>query len=84
MLNHALNSSLAEQADIRMGHPFRGSIPEIPDGSVRVVQIRDVPRTGLSSYDTLVATEVASRKPPTGCWTRTSCSLPEAPTPLRP
>ncbi|CAD7384137.1 restriction endonuclease subunit S [Xanthomonas arboricola] len=64
MLNHALNSSLAEQADIRMGHPFRGSIPEIPDGSVRVVQIRDVPRTGLSSYDTLVATEVASRKPP--------------------
>ncbi|NMI22032.1 restriction endonuclease subunit S [Xanthomonas hortorum pv. pelargonii] len=64
MANHALISTLAEHADVRMGYPFRGSIPEIAGGSVRVVQIRDVPRTGLCTYDALVATEVEGRKQP--------------------
>nr|WP_248279374.1 restriction endonuclease subunit S [Xanthomonas campestris] len=47
-----------------MGHPFRGSIPEVAGGSVRVVQIRDVARAGLYTYDALVATEVEGRKQP--------------------
>ncbi|MFS8427228.1 restriction endonuclease subunit S [Xanthomonas campestris pv. plantaginis] len=64
MINHALIATLAEHADVRMGYPFRGSIPEVAGGSVRVVQIRDVPRTGLCTYDALVATEVEGRKHP--------------------
>ncbi|MCE4373563.1 restriction endonuclease subunit S [Xanthomonas hortorum] len=64
MANHALISTLAKHADIRMGYPFRGSIHEVAGGSVRVVQIRDVPRTGLCTYDALVATEVEGRKHP--------------------
>ncbi|WP_355505272.1 restriction endonuclease subunit S [Xanthomonas cannabis] len=64
MVNHALTSTLARHADVRMGHPFRGSIPEVAGGSVRVVQIRDVARAGLCAYDALVATEVAGRKQP--------------------
>ncbi|RFF38687.1 restriction endonuclease subunit S [Xanthomonas nasturtii] len=64
MSNHAVNFTLSELADTRMGYPFRGAIPEVADGSVRVIQTRDVTRTGLCAYNTLVATEVEGRKEP--------------------
>jgi hypothetical protein len=64
MSNDALSSTLSEVAEVRMGYPFRGAIPEIAGGSVRVVQIRDVSRRGLKNRDDLVATEVEGRKEP--------------------
>ncbi|QHG87798.1 restriction endonuclease subunit S [Xanthomonas sp. NCPPB 1638] len=64
MSNHALSATLAELANARMGYPFRGAISEITGGSVRVIQTRDITRTGLCHYETLVATEVEGRKEP--------------------
>ena len=64
MPNDATTTVLSDVADIRLGHPFRGSIREIPDGSVRVVQIRDLTRAGLKDRDALVRTEVEGRKEP--------------------
>ncbi|MCC8442084.1 restriction endonuclease subunit S [Xanthomonas cannabis] len=64
MSNHAINFTLSELANTRMGYPFRGAIPEVADGSVRVIQTRDVTRTGLCAYNALVATEVEGRKEP--------------------
>jgi len=64
MRNDAATLRLGEAAEIRLGYPFRGSIAEMPSGSVRVVQIRDVSRAGLRHRDALVATEVEGRKEP--------------------
>lgn len=64
MKNDALFSTLGEIAEVRMGYPFRGAIQEVPNGSVRVIQIRDVTRAGLKNRDDLVATEVQGRKEP--------------------
>jgi restriction endonuclease S subunit len=64
MTNDALISTLREIAEVRMGYPFRGAIPEVVGGSVRVVQIRDICRAGLKNRDDLVATEVEGRKEP--------------------
>jgi len=36
------NKPIREVATIQAGYPFRGSIPEVPDGPVRVVQMRDM------------------------------------------
>lgn len=55
---------LSEVADIRLGHPFRGSVPEVEGGNVRVVQIRDLSRDGLKDCDALIRTELKGRKDP--------------------
>lgn len=47
-----------------LGHPFRGAIPEVPGGSVRVVQVKDVNAAGLVGRDALLRTEVDGRKQP--------------------
>lgn len=64
MPNDATTTVLSDVADIRLGHPFRGSIRETPDGRVRVVQMRDLTRAGLKDRDALVRTEVEGRKEP--------------------
>lgn len=64
MRNDAETITLGDATEIRLGYPFRGSIAEIPSGSVRVVQIRDVSRAGLRHRDALVTTEVEGRKEP--------------------
>lgn len=64
MPNDATTTVLSDVADIRLGHPFRGSIRQVPDGSVRVVQIRDLSRAGLKDRDALLRTEVEGRKEP--------------------
>lgn len=61
MRNDAL---LSEIADVRLGHPFRGAIPEVENGSARVVQIRDLSRSGLKDCDALLRTELEGRKGP--------------------
>lgn len=64
MTNDAATMKLGDIAEIRLGYPFRGAIPEVLGGSVRVIQIRDVTRVGLNSCDDFVATEVEGRKEP--------------------
>ncbi|HET9033881.1 MAG TPA: restriction endonuclease subunit S [Dokdonella sp.] len=64
MGNDAIIRKLGEVAEIRMGYPFRGAIPEVPGGSVRIIQIRDVTRVGLNNCDDLLTTEVEGRKEP--------------------
>ena len=61
MRNDAL---LNEIADVRLGHPFRGAVPEVESGSARVVQIRDLSRDGLRNCDGLLRTELEGRKDP--------------------
>src|ERR1700754_2673341 len=55
---------LNEIADVRLGHPFRGAVPEVLGGSARVVQMRDVSRGGLRDCDALLRTELGGRKDP--------------------
>lgn len=55
---------LSEVADVRLGHPFRGTVPEVDGGSARVVQIRDLSRDGLKDCDALLRTELGGRKNP--------------------
>lgn len=64
MGNDAITFMLGEAAEIRLGYPFRGAIADVPNGSVRVVQTRDVSRAGLRHCDQLMATEVEGRKEP--------------------
>lgn len=61
MANDAL---LNEIADVRLGHPFRGAVPQVEGGSARVVQIRDLSRHGLRDCDALLRTELEGRKDP--------------------
>lgn len=64
MENDSKSYPLREVAHISLGHPFRGAVPEVPNGTVHVVQVRDVNPTGLTRCDTLLRTEVDSRKEP--------------------
>lgn len=56
-------------AEIRAGHPFRGSVPEDVNGRVSVVQIKDVDWTGKISWKGLAKTRLEGRKEPD--WVRT-------------
>lgn len=64
MPNDAPRFELASVVDIRPGHPFRGAIPEKPSGDVRVIQLKDLSRTGLKDCDSLLTTTVDGRKEP--------------------
>lgn len=55
---------LADVADVRAGHPFRGAIDPVPGGSVHVIQIRDLDISGLKDASELLRTEIQSRKAP--------------------
>lgn len=64
MPNDVHTSELASVVEIRLGHPFRGAIPEMPNGDVRVIQLRDLSRTGLRDCDALMTTTIDGRKEP--------------------
>ena len=64
MRNDASLTQLGHIAEVRLGYPFRGAIPEIPNGAVRVVQVGDLNRTGLKNGGDLLTTELPGRKPP--------------------
>ena len=49
---------------IAAGHPFRGSIPHVDDGDVRVVQLRDVSSDGIVNWDHTVKTKIGGWKEP--------------------
>lgn len=60
-----MKSRLADLAVIKAGHPFRGKIEEIMDGTVRVLQIRDLDEFGqVKDWSTVLRTNITGRKQP--------------------
>lgn len=59
-----MSVKLKDIADIRLGHPFRGSINSDKNGDVHVVQVRDTNDSGEVNGANLVTTFLAGRKKP--------------------
>ncbi|WP_286235348.1 restriction endonuclease subunit S [Thalassotalea sediminis] len=55
---------LSDIADIRLGHPFRGTIKQYDNGDVNVVQVRDTDVTGEINHYSMVETILKSKKSP--------------------
>ncbi|BDU40842.1 restriction endonuclease subunit S [Vibrio nigripulchritudo] len=55
---------LQDIADIRAGHPFRGSIKESADGNGFVIQVRDQDEYGNIHWNALVKADIGGRKEP--------------------
>jgi hypothetical protein len=58
------DTKLGDIADIRSGHPFRGSIEPDINGDVHVVQVRDTNATGEITQDKVIKTTLTSKKNP--------------------
>lgn len=56
--------TLKQVAAIRAGYPFRGSIPNIPEGDAYAVQIRDIRADASVAWDALVRTALEGRRTP--------------------
>ncbi|MEH6550093.1 MAG: hypothetical protein V7744_08925 [Pseudomonadales bacterium] len=59
-----MNVTLRDIAEIRPGHPFRGSIEAIAGASTHVVQVRDADISGEIDAKNLLRTELTGRKQP--------------------
>jgi len=59
-----MKTKLGEIANIRSGHPFRGTIKPIPKAKIHVVQVRDVNECGEINIKKLITTELIGRKNP--------------------
>lgn len=55
---------LEQIVEIRAGHPFRGSVPAVEGGDVRVVQMRDVATDGAVGWSTLARTAISGTRSP--------------------
>lgn len=55
---------LSDIADVRSGHPFRGSIETDIKGDVHVVQVRNTKATGEIVQDEIVKTTLTGKKKP--------------------
>ena len=51
-------------AEVRAGYPFRGSVPEVADGAVMAVQMRDVSASGGVAWDSVARTNPEGRRQP--------------------
>jgi len=58
------STALIDIADIKPGHPFRGSINPSDDADTYVIQIRDINQYGEVDKPTVVKTTLTSRKKP--------------------
>jgi len=59
-----INTKLCEIADIRPGHPFRGTITPVSSANTYAVQVRDVNNFGEIENKNLITTELTGRKQP--------------------
>lgn len=59
-----IHTKLNDIAEIRAGHPFRGSVPEDVNGQVAVIQIKDVDWAGSVNWEGLTKTSLSGRKEP--------------------
>jgi restriction endonuclease S subunit len=57
-------AKLMNIAELRAGHPFRGTIPEDVNGSVSVIQVKDVDFAGRIKWEGLSKTGLVGRKEP--------------------
>jgi hypothetical protein len=64
MSDAAQTTHLRDVAYIRAGHPFRGAVEVFADGSVAVVQMKDILPTGQIDWSSTVCTELMGRKDP--------------------
>jgi restriction endonuclease S subunit len=64
MNDAAQTTHLRDVAYIRAGHPFRGAVEVFADGSVAVVQMKDILPTGQIDWSSTVCTELMGRKDP--------------------
>lgn len=55
---------LSDIADIRLGHPFRGTVEQHDNGDVKVIQVKDTEATGEITQSTVVLTQLSTRKQP--------------------
>ncbi|WP_367347249.1 restriction endonuclease subunit S [Stenotrophomonas bentonitica] len=55
---------LGDIASIRQGHPFRGAIRAAVDGSVRIIQLKNVSVNGVDDAHDLLRTHLSNRKAP--------------------
>jgi hypothetical protein len=56
--------NLKQFAEVRVGHPFRGAVPEIAGGPVRVIQMRDLSVASGVAWENAVHTRPQGRKEP--------------------
>jgi len=56
--------NLKQLTDVRSGHPFRGSVPEIADGPALAIQMRDISVASGVAWDKVVHTDAEGRKEP--------------------
>jgi hypothetical protein len=63
-LDNYMNTRLCDIADIRSGHPFRGTIESQSNGDAHVVQVRDAALTGEIFQDRMITTTLTGRKQP--------------------
>lgn len=59
-----MKTRLCDIADIRSGHPFRGSIAPDKNGDVYVAQVRDAQTTGEIFQDKMIKTTLTGKKQP--------------------
>lgn len=64
MNDAALKTKLGDLAHIRAGHPFRGAVEAVPEGTVAVVQMKDILPGGGVDWSSAVRTELVGRKEP--------------------
>lgn len=55
---------LSDIADIRLGHPFRGTVEQYDNGDVNVIQVKDTEATGEINQNTVVQTQLSTKKQP--------------------
>lgn len=55
---------LSDIADIRLGHPFRGTVEQYDNGDVKVIQVKDTEATGEINQNTVVQTQLSTKKQP--------------------
>lgn len=60
----AIQKSLGDLAEFRVGYPFRGAIEPVAGGSVAVVQMKDVSATEAIKWEVVVRIELAGRREP--------------------
>ncbi len=64
MVEDAKKQTLSGLVEVKAGYPFRGKIASAPNGSVAVVQMKDVSSGGLTSLAGLTQTELPGLKAP--------------------
>ena len=56
--------TLFDFAEVRAGHPFRGSVPEMADGPALAIQMRDISVAAGVDWSTVLRTQPQGRKQP--------------------